>query len=151
VSIDRALVIEASRGRGRLEIAPVEDRPDPEYFAATLTLDKLVASVHFYEPRGFSLGLGEFFASIANDWRGWTGEKTWESVEDELALRATHDGLGHVTVVAELRRTFDPPAREWLVRGALQLEAGALDAVARVAAGFERANLPDADGGQPPS
>lgn len=109
----------------------------------------MAASVHFYEPRGFLLGLGEFFASIADDWRGWTGEKTWASVEDELSLRATHDGLGHITIVAELRRTFDPPAREWLARGAIQLDAGALDAVARAAAAFERANLPDPHGRRP--
>ncbi len=140
-SESRTLLIEAGRGEGVLEIAAAVDHRDPAYFTARLSVEDLEASVRFYEPRGFLLGLGDYFASVEQDWRGWKGEKTWESVEGELSLTAIHDGLGHITLTAELRNRFNPPSRQWLARGALSLEAGALGPLAQAAARFERASL----------
>jgi hypothetical protein len=46
-------------------------------------------------------------------------------------------------LVAELRERFAPLDRDWLARAPLTLEAGALDALARDADRFERANVVD--------
>lgn len=136
-------MIESSRDSGQLQVAPAEERVDPSYFTARLSAGTLSASVRFYEPRGFLLGLGEFFRDLAEHWVGWPGEKSWESVEGDLSLTASHDRLGHVTLVVELRERFDPPEREWVARAPLTLEAGVLHKLANAAERFEHANLPD--------
>lgn len=41
-----------------------------------------------------------FFRGLAADWRGWPGERTYESSEYELRLTATHDG--HVRLAVQL-------------------------------------------------
>lgn len=41
-------------------------------------------------------GLGVFLTGLAEDFRGWTGERTWESFYGELAVSATHESRGHV-------------------------------------------------------
>jgi hypothetical protein len=72
--------------------------------------------------------LGEFFASMANEWRGWSGEKTWATLEGEFELAATADSLGHVRLGFFLR-----PANtgfNWELRGALEREAGQLLTIA---------------------
>jgi hypothetical protein len=40
--------------------------------------------------------LSGFVASLANDWQGWDGVRTWQSLERELTIDARHDGRGHV-------------------------------------------------------
>jgi hypothetical protein len=50
------------------------------------------ASVNAYA-HGYHL-LPRFFDGLAKEWRGWTGEKTWDSVESHIALKATADRLG---------------------------------------------------------
>lgn len=37
--------------------------------------------------------LADYFASLAADWRGWSGTWTWG--RDALVFEASHDGLGH--------------------------------------------------------
>ncbi|GIG71017.1 DUF6228 family protein [Phytomonospora endophytica] len=39
---------------------------------------------------------GRFLGSLALDFRGWPGERTWRSPDTALHVTATHDGLGHV-------------------------------------------------------
>jgi hypothetical protein len=39
-----------------------------------------------------------FFRQLATDWRGWLGERTYESHECELRLTATHDGYVRLAV-----------------------------------------------------
>jgi hypothetical protein len=69
--------------------------------------------------------IGEFFASLAADWRGWAGKRNWG--RRPIMLTATHDGLGHIGLIVELEETYD----RWRVRGELVLDAGRLDQVAR--------------------
>jgi len=85
-----------------------------------------------YGPAG---ALAPYFASLAADWRGWTGERTWKAVDGTLCFTATHDGLGHIALQVELREGVWLDA--WQARATLNLEAGALDAVAADAARFE--------------
>jgi Family of unknown function (DUF6228) len=74
------------------------------------------------------------FRRLADDWRGWEGERTWSSLEGDLDLAATHDGLGHVALRVRLRS--GPYEEDWLATGTIWLEAGQLDATARDAAAF---------------
>jgi hypothetical protein len=38
------------------------------------------------------------FRDIAENWRGWEGEKGWSDLEGRVKLRATCDATGHVTI-----------------------------------------------------
>jgi uncharacterized protein DUF6228 len=83
-----------------------------------------------------SENLRDFLAGLAKDWRGWQGARTWTSMEGEMTLEASHDGLGHVTIAVTLRRAErpgDPDA--WSARIVLTLEAG--EELHRLAAGTE--------------
>lgn len=37
-------------------------------------------------------GLSDFFRGLYDEFRGWTGERTWHSLNDELCVTARHDG-----------------------------------------------------------
>ncbi|WP_218018471.1 DUF6228 family protein [Nocardia amikacinitolerans] len=41
-------------------------------------------------------GLGAFLASLAEDFRGWDGARTWRSLERDLTLSAEHHPGGYV-------------------------------------------------------
>jgi hypothetical protein len=73
--------------------------------------------------------LGKFFQSIADDWKGWKGSKSWSTLESELELAATSDSLGHVRLEFVLRKPHN--GFQWELRGALELEAGQLDRIAQ--------------------
>ena len=47
--------------------------------------------------------LVDFFQAMYDDFRGWTGERVWMSLEDELRITAWHDG--HVHLRWELTNT----------------------------------------------
>ena len=50
--------------------------------------------------------LATFFAGLANDWRGWQGERVYESLEHDLRFVAEHDG--HVRLKVRLWQSTDP-------------------------------------------
>lgn len=67
--------------------------------------------------------LPAFLRDVADDFRGWPGVRHWRSLEDQLRLEATHDRLGHVTVLTRLRpRAY---LSHWDVCLPLTIEAGA--------------------------
>ena len=80
-------------------------------------------------------GFGEFFESLATDWKGWKGERKWDSMEGELSLKATTDRTGHVYLSIELRDGAPP---RWETTANLVLEAGQLDRIARSGRDFEQ-------------
>lgn len=61
-----------------------------------------------------------FFQGLADDWRGWRGERVYESLEHELRLTATHDG--HVRLAVQMAPTGDPDG--WSASGILRLDPG---------------------------
>jgi hypothetical protein len=72
---------------------------------------------------GYADGFGrlaDFFAELAASWRGWPGERTYESVEHDLRIVATHDG--HVRLKVRLWQSSDPNG--WTVETTLRLDAG---------------------------
>jgi hypothetical protein len=80
--------------------------------------------------------LSSIFEEISGGWRGWSGTKQWAAYEGGLELSFTHDGLGHVRMVVELRKAATPDG--WCVRGVVPLDAGALDRYATAAAALDR-------------
>jgi hypothetical protein len=47
--------------------------------------------------------LHRFLAELADDWKGETPGRSWESIEHELKVRCAGDGLGHVFLTFTLR------------------------------------------------
>jgi hypothetical protein len=45
----------------------------------------------------------DFLSGMARDWRGWSGERVYESLERELRLVASYDR--HVKIIATLRQS----------------------------------------------
>ncbi|MCX4970829.1 DUF6228 family protein [Streptomyces sp. NBC_00654] len=56
-------------------------------------------------------GLDSFLSSLAEDFRGWEGARTWHSLEYDLALSAEHRSGGHVHLTWGIHDR--PPAEEW--------------------------------------
>ena len=127
----KPLTVHSARDGGRLEIQPVHG----DRWVVSLSLPYLSAST---EVDAFALDgentLGILFRRIADDWRGWDGERGWASLEGDFRLAATHDGLGHIALVVRLRSGPEPD--RWRVEGTIWLEPGQLDALAREAAAF---------------
>jgi hypothetical protein len=71
---------------------------------ASIEYDDLSACVTVWAhyAKGFD-DLIEFFDELANNWRGWVGEKSYWSLEGELKLYATNNGVGPVRLTAHLR------------------------------------------------
>jgi hypothetical protein len=122
------LVIRSNQGSRSLVIRG--DAPHGDYWVARLDGESINATRRFY-----ALGrtfLDDFFAELAAQWRGWVGDKTWSALEGDALLAASHDGLGTVSLLAELRG--EPSSRAapaWRAALVLELDAGALDRLAR--------------------
>jgi hypothetical protein len=119
------LRIKSVRDAFELVVGP----PDGDRFPVRLVGNPMNADVTGWE-HGYS-HLVAFFEDLARNWRGWTGEKTWESLEHHLTLTATTDRLGHVYLRAALRDIDDPS--DWRAATTLLIEAGQLDALADAA------------------
>jgi Family of unknown function (DUF6228) len=109
---------------------PHADDLEDGYWNASLSCGSLDASLRFYEIR--LGGLAEYFEALAKDWRGWGGERRWESLEGDVELVAVHDGLGTITLRANFRTEAFAQHR-WTASAELLLDAGGLDRLARQA------------------
>ncbi|HEY1404471.1 MAG TPA: DUF6228 family protein [Pyrinomonadaceae bacterium] len=128
------LEIKSATGEGALEIAGWQtDDPSRrlEYLDVTLTAGGLRASTRIYNlDFGGDVGdLPAFLQDVARNWRGWPGEKRWESIEGDLKLTCTITTLGLFKIVVELHSCDDDPFT-WEARCQLELESWQLDALA---------------------
>lgn len=82
----------------------IVDAVTAELRSGTLSASQQV--VHSYAT-GFT-DLVAFFESLAHDWRGWDGERRWDSLEGDLSLRAMYQ-YRHV----QLRVTLRGPGPGW--------------------------------------
>lgn len=57
--------------------------------------------------------LVDFFDGLAAAWRGWDGERLWESPEYDLAISGVSDTLGHNMLQITVR---DGPVYTWKTR-----------------------------------
>ena len=58
----------------------------------------------------YNSGLVAFVRSLANDWAGFPGERSYASIEGQLTLVCRHDGLGTVGCRVTIRQVWPP---EW--------------------------------------
>jgi hypothetical protein len=125
-----SLLIKCSRSSSELEFSEGETlrhRNGSEYFRVTVRATDLWASLRLYafDPHG---SLTEFFADLANNWKGWSGEKKWSSLEGEFELSCSCDRLGHIEIVVALH--FRLGGDGWMVRNPLFVDAGQLEQIA---------------------
>jgi hypothetical protein len=127
-------VIRSNRGSDRLVLWVVKPR---DHWRARLDCAHLTAEGKVDERHsGDELRLDAYFGELASQWRGWAGEKEWESLG--LRLAARHDGLGHVTIDASLEQDYGAVDGSE-ARASLILDAGELDALARAARALDEA------------
>jgi hypothetical protein len=71
--------------------------------------------------------LWQFLTGLADNWRGWEGERTWVSEDAEVRLTALHDKTNAVIVTVQ----FDDgsPAR-WILTAELELDPGVFQTLA---------------------
>jgi hypothetical protein len=122
------LRIKSARDAFELVLGPPDSRSGEGYFPVVLT-GPVGGRVQAYDDH--LAQLVEFFESMAIESMGWSGEKSWESLESHVVLRATIDQLGHVYLQAILRNCDDPA--DWRLETTIQLEAGQLEFIAKVA------------------
>ena len=70
-------------------------------------------------------GVARFLRGLADDFRGWSGSRHWQSVNGQLRIDATHDGLGHVTLRFGLGDDRYPQESQWELSIPFTVEAGA--------------------------
>lgn len=63
----------------------------------------------------------DFFKALSADWRGWQGERSYDSLEGDLRLTATHDGR-HVRLAVTLRQSA--VADGWSASAVLSVDPG---------------------------
>jgi hypothetical protein len=66
--------------------------------------------------------LVDFFRGLAADWRGWPGERTYESMAHQLRLTATHNG--HIRLAVELCQSDWADRDEWQAAGVFRVDPG---------------------------
>jgi hypothetical protein len=113
---------------------PRSSRPyEPWEYVAELAAGSVSARVEVYDhmPDRFR----QFFVSLAQDWKGWVGERHYESLEPMLKLSAKHDGKGFA-VFALLLRAGASESFSWSVSQRLSVELGQLGTVAEAASEF---------------
>lgn len=54
-------------------------------------------------------GLDTFLGTLASDWRGWEGTRTWDTLEHGMSIEATHRG-NRVELVFVVRRDYESDA-----------------------------------------
>ncbi|WP_125811577.1 DUF6228 family protein [Actinoplanes sp. ATCC 53533] len=69
--------------------------------------------------------LSGFMESLAADWQGWDGIRTWQSLGRELTIDARHDGRGQVSLGVTLRAPgLDRDDTAWSATTTFVVEAG---------------------------
>lgn len=71
--------------------------------------------------------LADFLAALDEDWRGWEGERVWQSAEAELRLTARHDKTNTVLVTVAMDDGAPP---RWRCTAELELDPGVFGGLA---------------------
>lgn len=115
-------VVIGSEGRTLAFSAPQFHGARPaDFLSVTLSGPDLSAGRQVYAgwDGGFT-SLAGFFSDLADGWRGWRGERVFESIEGDLRIQATHDG--HVNLHVTLWESTVPDG--WSVQSVVRIDAG---------------------------
>src|SRR3990167_3321506 len=69
--------------------------------------------------------LVDLFAYLAKEWKGWSGEIEWVSIEQEFAITCASDQKGHIAV--KLKFSQYEGAEPWDAQVTLNLESGLME------------------------
>ena len=106
-----------------------------ESYRVRLINDVLEADIEVDGRRYLNMSTGEeeFFSDLAASWRGWSGQKVFESLEHDLQMIATADRTGHVDLLVKITKLWP----ETTASAHLALDASqSLDGIAREARKF---------------
>jgi hypothetical protein len=128
---DPSVEIRSSRGRRSLRF----HSRSGDSFAASIEGDgpQATKSIWGYTDCAF---LVQLFESIAGDWKGWQGERSWESIEHDLRLAITSSSTGRITILVTLRDYHEE--QDWEFTIPIFTEAGQLESIARQVGAFFR-------------
>lgn len=123
------MIIKCSKSDSVLEFSEKEGlsrSAGRESFRVTIRSKHLYSftDVYIFDPYDFNLV--RFFQDLAENWKGFKGEKKWNSLEDEFRLTCTSDNLGHFALEIVIRDFED-------LRCAIKtiyLESGQLEEIA---------------------
>jgi hypothetical protein len=89
--------------------------------------------VYELEPGDTRRGIARFLRGLADDWKGWAGERSFSTLEGELTIDATHNGWGTVELKIAIGQK-DPTNQEgiWSAVVVLYVDAGSLSQLAGV-------------------
>lgn len=123
------VIIKCSKNQGELEFSEKESlshAAGSEYFRVAIRSHNITAfsKVYVFDP--FDYNLKKFFEELAENWKGFDGEKVWTSLEGEFTLTCTSDNLGHFAIESTIRNNLDT----WNVRNTIYVEAGQLEEIA---------------------
>ena len=125
------IIIKSSRSDYELKLSepkPHGMKAPVEYIRVSIKGHDLTAStskVYIYEPKH----LTGFFADLAANWKGWKGEKAWNSIEEDFAITATSDRLGHIALKVTLKS--GPYGDDWAIEACIYVEAGQMEEIAK--------------------
>ena len=64
----------------------------------------------------------QFLEDLASNWSGWTGKKSYQSLEGELILSASNSGVGPVQLTVRLRGPDQPS--DWELTATIETDPG---------------------------
>lgn len=70
----------------------------------------------------------DLFESCAKDWKGWTDDRSWSSIEGDLTMEIFSSTLGQVTIRVYIRDSGR--SEDWKVEVPIFTEVGALENIA---------------------
>ena len=117
--------IESSNSDARLEFSELKG----EYFRASLHSSSHTAHMRvstYTDP----FGVVRLFKEAASDWRGWAGEKFWETLERDFRLTMTCNSTGHISLQVYISHDCGNPD-PWRLHAELGIEAGQLGSAAK--------------------
>lgn len=79
------------------------------YYSVSLVAPTMRATIQV-DNAPYGTTPADIFEQIANEWKGWEGDKTWGSLEGEFDLSATSDSTGHISLVATVYSGTFPPS-----------------------------------------
>jgi hypothetical protein len=127
--VDEVIVRPSTGHVGLRLFKPERGREGLSYYSVEAGDSEARARVHVHDLEvSAPYTLPGFIRTLAQDWRDWLGERSWGSFEGELNIRATSEGLGHITLMVSLvPEPFPPP---WESTGRVLVEAGQLETYA---------------------
>jgi Family of unknown function (DUF6228) len=128
-AVESLLIPNASGGASLefFERTPTDRQRSLERFKVKISAHDLTAIALVYRVHG-GFSPASLFAQMAADWKGWQGEFTWESMENELSLRCEQDRAGHVSI--RIATCSGPTEEDWKVQATVMTEAGQLERIA---------------------